>query len=70
MEEEIESIPPTKEEKIASLTGTFVWSRNKILMEYLNAQVSGDTATMTALAEDLKELNSQYDLSVKEVELE
>ncbi len=68
MDEEMEYIPQTKEEKIGSLTGTYTWTRNQILMEYLNAQINDDKEAMSSLAEDLKELAVQYDLSVKEVE--
>lgn len=52
---------PTKEERLSQLDTQYEADKSELSMQYLDAAMSGDTDTMTAIKSELAALNAKYD---------
>lgn len=62
--------PPTPEEKIAALDADYNQQKQDLINEYTDAQIHGDTETITLVKEEMTALDEWYDEEYHKIEEE
>ena len=52
---------PTKEEKLAALDADYMAQKSELVEQYTDAQIHSDTDTMSAIVDEMAELDEWYD---------
>lgn len=68
---EVIAIPePTTDEKIAVLDADYNRQKQELINEYTDAQIHGDTDTITLVQQEMTELDEWYDEEYRKIEEE
>ena len=58
---------PTKEEKLAALDADYMAQKSELVEQYTDAQIHGDSETMTAIVDEMTALDEWYDTEYQKI---